>query len=578
MGSYPRDTLDDAVAVPETRAERRDRATADTRASILTAARERLLAVGYANLSTRTVADAAGVPLSQIHYHFGSKQQLILDVLEAENERLLARQRSMYAGPEPLWRQWELACDYLDEDIESGYVRILQEMIAAGWSDAEVAAAVREYQLGWYRLLTQVARARVEAPGRPRAVRAEGGGGADGPAVHRRRVADPARHARVRPAGPGGPAQARRRSSGRSRKGGSAAARERSPMTITPATVHPVTTADAAAIRATIDDYYLGWYDADGDRMARALHPMLAKRGWRHGRDGALSLDLDTFDTMVGAAAAGQGRQTDAAVRAYDISVDDVARRHRGRDRARRPVRRLPPADPDERRLAHRERTLVPGLKPGGRPLAVRSRDVMDRSGREQTRARYPDETGYIVRDGVRVSWERYGDGSPTILLMPTWSIFHSRHWKLQIPYLARHFRVLSFDGRGNGRSDRPTNIAAYADTEFVADAVAVMDATGTDRAVAAGLSMGAGFAVRLAVEHPDRVIGLCLFGSTIPVNDRKPSDPDVGPDADFDEVEADDEGWAQVQRPLLAPRLAGLCGLVLRRGRVHGAALDQGG
>ena len=95
-------------------------------------------------------------------------------------------------------------------------------------------------------------------------------------------------------------------------------------MTITPATVQPVTTADAAAIKATIDDYYLGWYDADGDRMARALHPMLAKRGWRHGRDGALSLDLDTFDTMVGATAAGQGRQTDAAVRAYDISVHDV--------------------------------------------------------------------------------------------------------------------------------------------------------------------------------------------------------------------------------------------------------------
>ena len=146
MGPYPRDTVDDAVAVPETRAERRDRATADTRASILAAARERLLAVGYANLSTRTVADAAGVPLSQIHYHFGSKQQLILAVLEAENERLLARQRTMYAGPEPLWRQWERACDYLDEDIESGYVRILQEMIAAGWSDAEVAAAVREYR------------------------------------------------------------------------------------------------------------------------------------------------------------------------------------------------------------------------------------------------------------------------------------------------------------------------------------------------------------------------------------------------------------------------------------------------
>ena len=96
-------------------------------------------------------------PLSQIHYHFGSKQELILAVLEAENDRLLARQRSMYAGPEPLWRQWERACDYLDEDIESGYVRILQEMIAAGWSDAEVAAKVRDYMGGWFVLLAEVA-------------------------------------------------------------------------------------------------------------------------------------------------------------------------------------------------------------------------------------------------------------------------------------------------------------------------------------------------------------------------------------------------------------------------------------
>ena len=163
MGSYPRDTVDDAVAAPETRAERRDRATADTRASILAAARERLLAVGYANLSTRAVAEAAEVPLSQIHYHFGSKQQLILAVLEAENERLLDRQRTMYAGPEPLWRQWERACDYLDEDIESGYVRILQEMIAAGWSDAEVAAAVREYHRRLVPAAGRGRRARVRA-------------------------------------------------------------------------------------------------------------------------------------------------------------------------------------------------------------------------------------------------------------------------------------------------------------------------------------------------------------------------------------------------------------------------------
>ncbi len=125
--------------------------------AIVAAARECLLADGYANLSTRRVADTAGVPLSQIHYHFGSKRQLILAVLAAENDRLLERQREMFDAPEPLWVRWELACDFLDTDVESGYVRILQEMIAAGWSDAEVASSVREMLGGWYRILAEVA-------------------------------------------------------------------------------------------------------------------------------------------------------------------------------------------------------------------------------------------------------------------------------------------------------------------------------------------------------------------------------------------------------------------------------------
>lgn len=124
----------------------------------MAAARGCLLADGYAHLSTRRVAEAAEVPLSQIHYHFGSKRQLILAVLDAETERLLERQRGMFDTPEPLWVRWELACDLLETDLESGYVRILQEMIAAGWSDPEVAAAVREITLGWYRVLGDVAR------------------------------------------------------------------------------------------------------------------------------------------------------------------------------------------------------------------------------------------------------------------------------------------------------------------------------------------------------------------------------------------------------------------------------------
>ena len=162
-GSYAQG-VDGTIQPTGTRAERRDRATAETRTSILGAARQCLLADGYSNLSTRRVADSAGVPLSQIHYHYGSKHQLVLAVLAEENERLLGRQRAMFDAPEPLWARWDRACDFLDTDVASGYVRILQEMIAAGWSDADVAAPVRALIGEWYRLLGEVAR-REEANG-----------------------------------------------------------------------------------------------------------------------------------------------------------------------------------------------------------------------------------------------------------------------------------------------------------------------------------------------------------------------------------------------------------------------------
>jgi AcrR family transcriptional regulator len=130
-----------------------------TRAAIVDAARERLLADGFAGLSTRSVAERAGVPLSQLHYHFGSKQQLILELLDDENRRRLARQTWMYAHEDtPLWMRYEQACDYLEDDLDSGYVRVLQEMIAAGWSNREVGAKVRELLLGWVDLLIDVAR------------------------------------------------------------------------------------------------------------------------------------------------------------------------------------------------------------------------------------------------------------------------------------------------------------------------------------------------------------------------------------------------------------------------------------
>ncbi|MCI0426199.1 MAG: TetR/AcrR family transcriptional regulator [Actinobacteria bacterium] len=129
----------------------------ETRHRILAAAKEALLEMGFAKLSTRRIASAAGVPLSQIHYHFGSKQNLVFEVLEEENRKLLGRQSSMYQSDMPVWKQWEQACDFLEDDLDSGYVRVLQEMVAAGWSDAEIAAAVRQAVMAWFELLTWVA-------------------------------------------------------------------------------------------------------------------------------------------------------------------------------------------------------------------------------------------------------------------------------------------------------------------------------------------------------------------------------------------------------------------------------------
>lgn len=128
----------------------------DTAERLLEAAKSRLLAGGYADLSTRKVAAEAGVPLSQIHYHFGSRKGLVLAVLERENELLLARQQALFRQVIPLWQRYEQACDFLEQDLASGYVRILHEMIAAGWSDESIAGRVRTAIDGWRRTITEV--------------------------------------------------------------------------------------------------------------------------------------------------------------------------------------------------------------------------------------------------------------------------------------------------------------------------------------------------------------------------------------------------------------------------------------
>ena len=148
--------------------------------------------------------------------------------------------------------------------------------------------------------------------------------------------------------------------------------------------------------------------------------------------------------------------------------------------------------------------------------------------------ARAADRTGFAERSGVRIAYAVYDNpGRPTVLLMPTWSIVPSRFWKLQVPYLARHFRVVTFDGRGSGGSDRPSGAEFYRAAEYIADTIAVMDATATDRAVLVGLSLGAAWSVHVAATHPDRVTGVVA----------------IGPSCGFDVGQADREQYAWDQR-----------------------------
>jgi len=162
-------------------------------------------------------------------------------------------------------------------------------------------------------------------------------------------------------------------------------------------------------------------------------------------------------------------------------------------------------------------------------------------------RAIQPARDGYVTRGGVRLHWEVYGEGEQTVFLLPTWSIVNSRHWKFQIAYLARHCRVLVMDGRGSGSSDRPADAEAYADAEFAADALAVMDETGTDAAALVSLSAGARWALILAAEYPERVTRLVFIGPAVHLHPWKPFKDAAA--AVFDDVFDEYVGWQKYNR-----------------------------
>ena len=134
-------------------------------------------------------------------------------------------------------------------------------------------------------------------------------------------------------------------------------------------------------------------------------------------------------------------------------------------------------------------------------------------------RAKLPHTEGKIDRDGVMLHYEIYGEGDHTILFVPTWTLLHSRVYKAQIPYFSEHFRCVTWDPRGNGKSGRPTDSQAHRRRDYVDDALAVMDATGTDKAILYGLSFSTVIAAALTSYYPDRVEAVILVGANSPLH-----------------------------------------------------------
>jgi pimeloyl-ACP methyl ester carboxylesterase len=133
-------------------------------------------------------------------------------------------------------------------------------------------------------------------------------------------------------------------------------------------------------------------------------------------------------------------------------------------------------------------------------------------------RAKLPLTESTIDRNGVRIHYETYGEGAHTILFVPTWSLVHSRAYKAQIPYFSERFRCITFDPRGNGKSDRPLDPQAYSLRNYVGDALAVMDATGTEKAIVFGYSLSGLVCVALAAYHPERIEAVITIGTNSPL------------------------------------------------------------
>ena len=138
-----------AAAAPE---------SASTREKILGAAYRTLVEVGYTQISMRKIAEGAGVNQSLLHYYYGSKENLMLEVLDFVNERLLVRQRTMYAEAGSFEQIWAQALEYFKRDVRSGYVRALWELRGQALSNARIQTRVTQMIAHWRRLVTGLSR------------------------------------------------------------------------------------------------------------------------------------------------------------------------------------------------------------------------------------------------------------------------------------------------------------------------------------------------------------------------------------------------------------------------------------
>lgn len=160
-------------------------------------------------------------------------------------------------------------------------------------------------------------------------------------------------------------------------------------------------------------------------------------------------------------------------------------------------------------------------------------------------RALEPVRSGFVDRDGVAIHYEVYGDGTPTVYLLMPDTIVQSRAWKAQVPFLARFFRVVVSDPRGNGGSGTPATAAGFADRLQIDDAWAVLDAVGADQAVLVGLCTGAGYVVLMAAEAPERVLGICAINPGLQLSPPLPHKVAY----DFDAPRDSYQGWQKMNR-----------------------------